>query len=49
MDINDIQEKIVKFARMRAKEKGFDCSSETSFVHLVEELGEIARQMNNKK
>jgi len=49
MDINEIQKRIVEFAKKRAKAKNFQDNPELTFTHLVEELGEIARQLTNKK
>ncbi len=49
MDIKEIEERIVDFAKKRATAKSFDITPELSFIHLTEELGEIARQLSNKK
>ena len=43
MDINEIQKIIVDFAKKRAKSKNFEMNSELTYIHLSEELGEIAR------
>ncbi len=49
MEIKEIEARIVDFAKKRASTKGFDLNSELSFIHLTEELGEVARQLSNKK
>ncbi|MEX0920523.1 MAG: MazG nucleotide pyrophosphohydrolase domain-containing protein [Candidatus Pacearchaeota archaeon] len=49
MDIKEIEKQIVDFARKRASAKKFDLTSELSYIHLTEELGEVARQLSNKK
>ena len=49
MDINSIQKRIVEFAKKRAKAKNFQDNPELTFMHLTEEIGEVARQLTNKK
>jgi NTP pyrophosphatase (non-canonical NTP hydrolase) len=49
MEIKEAQENIFEFAKKRAAAKGFDLTSELSYIHLTEELGEVARQLSNKK
>ncbi len=49
MDIKEIQQRIVDFAKKRAVAKKFELTPELSYIHLTEELGEIARQLSNKK
>ena len=49
MDINEIQSRIVDFAKKRAKAKNFEDNAELTFIHLAEELGEVARQLTSKK
>lgn len=49
MDIKDIQKRIVEFSQKRAEAKKFDLTPELSYIHLTEELGEVARQLSNKK
>ncbi|HLC56638.1 MAG TPA: MazG nucleotide pyrophosphohydrolase domain-containing protein [Candidatus Nanoarchaeia archaeon] len=49
MDINEIEKRIVNFAKKRASIKNFDITPELSFIHLAEELGEVARQLSNKE
>ena len=47
--IEDIEKKIMKLARKREKEKGFQYTPELAYLQLTEELGEVARQLSNKK
>lgn len=49
MEIKDIQLRIVEFAKKRAMAKNFEDNPELTYIHLTEELGEIARQLTNKK
>ena len=49
MDIKEVEEKIMNFSKKRAKAKQFDLTPELSYIHLVEELGEIAKQIYNEK
>jgi len=49
MDIKEIERQIVSFAKKRALAKNFDLTPELSYIHLTEELGEVARQLSNKK
>lgn len=49
MDISEIQSKIHDFQQKRAAELGADLTPELAFLHLNEEVGEIARQLINKK
>ncbi|MBI4149187.1 MazG-like family protein [Candidatus Woesearchaeota archaeon] len=48
MDIKEIEERIVDFAKKRASAKNFNLTPELSYIHLTEELGEVARQLSNK-
>lgn len=51
MDISQIEKEIMDFADQRAKSKFSKDSKltpEVSFIHLTEEVGEIARQLFNK-
>jgi len=48
MNINELQKRIVNFANQRAKLKNFEMTRELSYIHLTEELGEIARQLTNR-
>jgi len=49
MDIKEIQDRVIKFARKRAEAKKFEFTPELSYIHLTEEIGEIARQLSNKQ
>ena len=49
MDIEEIQKKIAEFVRHRANRKNFEITPEFIFIHLTEELGEVARQLVNKQ
>jgi NTP pyrophosphatase (non-canonical NTP hydrolase) len=49
MDIKEIEKRIMDFAKKRASAKNFDLTPELSYIHLTEELGEVARQLSNKK
>ncbi|RMF92892.1 MAG: hypothetical protein D6734_11250 [Candidatus Schekmanbacteria bacterium] len=49
MDIKEIEKRIVDFAKKRASAKNFDLTPELSYIHLTEEMGEIARQLSNEK
>lgn len=49
MEIKDIQKRIVDFSNKRALAKKFELTPELSYIHLTEELGEVARQLSNKK
>jgi NTP pyrophosphatase (non-canonical NTP hydrolase) len=49
MDIEDIKRKYMSFMEQHSKEKGYDLNIETTFIHLSEEVGEVAQQLINKK
>ena len=49
MDVKEIRKRIVDFSTKRASKVGFTLTPETAFIHLTEEVGEIARQLSNKK
>ncbi len=48
MDITDIQNRIHGFQQKRASEIGTNLTLDLVFMHLAEEVGEIARQIINK-
>lgn len=48
MDIKDISKRIHKFQKERFSKYGSQLTSELIFTHLVEEIGEIARQIFSK-
>ena len=49
MDIKQIQNRIVNFHKKRLQDKNLEATPELSLIHLTEELGEVARQIVNKK
>ena len=50
MDILEAQRRIVDWVEQRdASIDGYRSTPETSFVHLTEELGEVARQLTNRR
>ncbi len=49
MHINEIRDRIVDFASKRALKNNFELTPELHFVHLNEEVGEVARQLSNLK
>ena len=49
MDIKEIEKRIVNFANKRASAKNFDLTPQLSYIHLAEEMGEVARQLSNKE
>ena len=50
MDILEAQRRIVAWVERRdAAVGGFKSTPETSFIHLTEELGEVARQLTNRR
>ena len=49
VDIEDIQKRIVALCQQRAKSKNFTITPELSYIHLSEELGEVASQLSSKR
>ncbi|HIH17250.1 MAG TPA: hypothetical protein HA282_00805 [Nanoarchaeota archaeon] len=49
MDIKELAERIHKFQKERFPKYGSELTSELIFTHLVEEIGEIARQIFSKE
>jgi len=49
MDIKDLQNLIYDFQKKRLAELKAELTSELVFLHLSEEIGEIARQLINNK
>ena len=49
MEIDEIQNKIMKIAEKISEESGCKLEAELSWTHLMEEVGEIAREFFNKK
>ena len=48
MDVTDIQNRIHKFQKKRASELDINLTLDFVFMHLTEEIGEIASQIINK-
>jgi NTP pyrophosphatase (non-canonical NTP hydrolase) len=48
MDLGEIQERLMKIVKIRVNSKGYELTTEQSFIHLVEEMGEVARQISHK-
>jgi|WetSurMetagenome_2_1015567.scaffolds.fasta_scaffold27569_4 NTP pyrophosphatase (non-canonical NTP hydrolase) len=48
-DINEIQNKIWEFSEKRQKIKGYERDLEICTIHLMEEMGELASQVFNKR
>ena len=48
MDIKELAKRIHKFQKERFPKYGSELTSELIFTHLVEEIGEIARQIFSK-
>lgn len=49
MEIEEIQKKIVEVSKIRQAKKGYTATEELEIIHLMEELGEVASQLFNKK
>lgn len=49
MQVKDFQKKIVEFAKKWVKKQNYKPTEENTFIHLVEEVGELARQYVNKE
>ena len=48
MDIAEVSKRVYRFQKERVTELGVELTPELVFLHLSEEIGEIARQMVNK-
>ncbi len=48
MELVEIEKQIVDFAQKRAAAKKFELTPELSYIHLIEEVGEVARQLSNR-
>lgn len=48
MDITDVSKKIYEIAKRTCSELGCELTPELMFMHISEEVGEIARQLVNK-
>ena len=49
MELKTFQEKIVEFGNQWGKKRNFTISEQSTFNHLVEEVGELAREYVNKE
>ena len=49
MEVKDFQKKIVEFLKQWEEKRQFTLTKEKAFTHLVEEVGELARQYVNKE
>ncbi len=49
MDIREVQDRIYEFQQKRTSELGIDLTVDLVFIHFIEEVGEIARQIINGK
>ena len=48
MEVDDFQKEIVKFMELWAKKRGARPSEQSAFNHLIEEVGELAREFVNR-
>jgi NTP pyrophosphatase (non-canonical NTP hydrolase) len=48
MEVEEFQKEIVKFMKMWAKKRGSPDTEQLTFNHLVEEVGELAREFVNR-
>ncbi|MBN1376729.1 MazG-like family protein [Candidatus Woesearchaeota archaeon] len=44
MEVDKFQKEIIEFMKMWEKKRGFPDSEQTTFNHIVEEVGELARE-----
>ena len=49
MEVKEFQKRIVKFVQSWDKKRSFTANEQSAFTHLVEEVGELARQYVNKE
>ncbi len=49
MEVKEFQKKIVDFVSKWDKKRNVKSSEELTFIHLIEEIGELAREYVNKK
>ncbi len=49
MEVNQFQKEIVKFMELWAKKRGTPDTEQLTFNHLVEEMGELAREFVNRE
>jgi NTP pyrophosphatase (non-canonical NTP hydrolase) len=48
MEVDDFQKEIFKFMNMWAKKRGSPDTEQLTFNHLIEEMGELAREFVNR-
>ncbi len=48
MEIETARDRVMEFANKRAKAKNFQLDEKISLIHIMEELGELSRQIFNK-
>jgi|SRR3989344_5671946 len=49
MKVDEFQKEIVRFMELWAKTKGIRFSEQSTFNHLIEEVGELAREFVNRE
>jgi len=49
MEIEEIPKRVVEFSDIRKEKGNYDLTEELSFAHLVEEVGELSKEMFSKK
>ncbi len=49
MELQEVQKRIMKFVHKRVKAANIKPTAELSYIHLTEEVGEVARELSNKK
>ncbi len=49
MQVKEFQKQIIEFSKKWVKKQGYKPTEENTFIHLVEEVGELARQYVNKE
>jgi NTP pyrophosphatase (non-canonical NTP hydrolase) len=49
MDIRVLQEQVLTFVQQRAAQAGAEVTVQNAYIHLTEEVGELARQIVNKE
>jgi len=49
MDIKEIQRKVIEVGKKRQEIKNYKITEELCLIHLMEEVGELAGQLYNKK
>jgi len=49
MEIEQLKNKTIAFLRKHEKDKEYTLDMDTAFIHLTEEVGEVAQELVNKK